>query len=103
MESAVSGYEGISKLRKLFIALSKPFRRKPAEVAYVEYLTETYYDEEENIEYVIRFVCKCEERVIRLTDFGSFYCPHCDRICYAGKSCLQCKTLFEEEPVTEDE
>ena len=91
-------------MQRLLNALFSRFKKKQPEVQVIEYLTETVYDEESQIQFTINFVCACERRVVRLTEEANFYCLHCDRICYAGESCKSCRMLFlEEEEEEEDE
>ena len=116
--TAVSGSGEISLLRRLLISLynllgdslvkseikrlkSKPFLY-PAGPFYgsdqnsLSYMTSTMYDEEEDVEINVKYICSCDEYVYSMKAEGSFACIHCDSEC-SFPNCLLCQSLRERD------
>lgn len=56
----------------------------------VEFIRQTIFDEELDMEITIELVCTCGLPVAKAGDDG-FYCLHCDRPCPHGLArCVQC-------------
>lgn len=62
----------------------------------LSYMTSTMYDEEEDIEINVKYICSCDEYVYEMNVEGSFACIHCDSIC-KQKGCAICQALNERD------
>ena len=62
----------------------------------LSYMTNTMYDEEEDVEINVKYICSCDEYVYEMKVEGSFACIHCDSIC-KEKNCLICEDLNEKD------
>lgn len=58
----------------------------------VNYMTSVMYDEEDDVEYRVKYICSCDEYVYELGVEGSFACVHCDSACNQ-KNCSVCYDL----------
>lgn len=62
----------------------------------LSYMTSTMYDEEEDIELQVKYICSCDEYVYQMNVEGSFACIHCDSIC-KEKACAICQALNDKD------
>lgn len=76
-----------------------PFYDLPPEA--LSYMTTVMYDEEEDMEMRVKYICSCDEYVYQMGVVGSFACIHCDSVCQL-KDCEVCyelrsKDLWEDD------
>lgn len=62
----------------------------------LSYMTTTMYDEEQDVELHVKYICSCDEYVYEMNVEGSFACIHCDSIC-KQKGCAICEALNERD------
>jgi hypothetical protein len=62
----------------------------------LSYMSTTMYDEEQDIELNVKYVCSCDEYVYEMRVEGSFACIHCDSIC-KEKGCVICQALNDKD------
>jgi hypothetical protein len=67
-----------------------------AEQHSLSYMTTTMYDEEEDVEINVKYICSCDEYVYEMKVKGSFACIHCDSVC-KKKGCFICEALNEKD------
>lgn len=62
----------------------------------LSYMTSTIYDEEEDVELNVKYICSCDEYVYEMGVDGSFACTHCDSVCTI-KGCEVCQYLHSRD------
>lgn len=79
-----------SKSRKGEVTIPGPFYGYNQEEIF--HLTTVIYDEDEDLEVRVRYVCSCDKYVYEMGAEGSFACMHCDSECKV-KGCKVCQYL----------
>ena len=69
------------------------FNQKPESLSF---MTTTIYDEEEEAEIRVKYICSCDEYVYEMGVEGSFACSHCDSVC-TEKNCEICVDLHGKD------
>lgn len=82
------------KKRQRFKYPAGPFYDLPPEA--LSYMTSVMYDEEEDIEMRVKYICSCDEYVYQMGVEGSFACIHCDSVCTL-QGCDVCMELHAKD------
>lgn len=59
-------------------------------------MTNVIYDEEDDIEINVKYICSCDNYVYQMNVDGSFACTHCDSVC-TEKVCVVCESLNDKD------
>lgn len=71
-----------------------PFFDLPPEALF--YMTNVMYDEEQDIEIRMKYICSCDEYVYQMGAEGSYACIHCDSVCQL-QNCEVCHELRSKD------
>ena len=71
-----------------------PFFDLPPEA--LSYMTNVMYDEEDDMEIRVKYICSCDEYVYQMGVDGSYACIHCDSICQL-QDCEVCHELRSKD------